>query len=576
MTIFDYKSNRLDYGDLLKPKVGQKVRFAVGMTYSMDLEALIGVPVSLGMLSSLDSAQMKNPYFILEAINRASDRIVIFSQAGAIRMPTNIKPVYTLLERSVFSISLGHRRIFHPKLWVVEYEDEKSQRHIKLITMSRNLTFDRSFDVSVALEGKVGSHHIQANEPLAELLEYTLPFASSAKRKAIRSLVQSIRTTKFELNPPFSSFRFHAFGFKDYKQIDTPGLFGRAHSLMVISPFLSNNVIKELTAKPRRSTLITRKSSLTSDIIHAFDDVYITRDLVMGDELLDESSNEEPPPRDVHAKVYYTQDYQSKSLFIGSLNATSSAFHRNIEWMVELGFMKGRYSYERILKELIPDNESLFERLDSDSVDNETEHDGEDYLVHDIVRELGKAFVNQNDDGKYTVRVMASSVPHEAFIAPLYRLHDEKKLEQEVVFENLLLTELSAFFMIRTASHSVVVKLVMEDLPQKKRDDAIFRTIISDSHKFLAYIAFVLSDDFASIGFEQQAQGDYRGKASSMTQLLPTPLYERMLRTAAKDPERIVAVENVMERLDESVVTPDIRSFVETFKAAAVRRRKRR
>lgn len=49
-TLFDYEENRLDYGGLLTPDIGYDVDFAVAFTYSLDLEALLGVPVSLGLL----------------------------------------------------------------------------------------------------------------------------------------------------------------------------------------------------------------------------------------------------------------------------------------------------------------------------------------------------------------------------------------------------------------------------------------------------------------------------------------------------------------------------------------------
>ena len=48
--MFDLANDRLSYGELLHPEAGYTLDSAVGMTYSLDLEALLGVPVSLGML----------------------------------------------------------------------------------------------------------------------------------------------------------------------------------------------------------------------------------------------------------------------------------------------------------------------------------------------------------------------------------------------------------------------------------------------------------------------------------------------------------------------------------------------
>ena len=43
---------------------------------------------------------------------------------------------------------------FHPKLWVVKYENAMKDTLYRCVVLSRNLTFDRSWDVSVCIEGK--------------------------------------------------------------------------------------------------------------------------------------------------------------------------------------------------------------------------------------------------------------------------------------------------------------------------------------------------------------------------------------------------------------------------------------
>ena len=56
--MFDVANDRLSYGELLRPDVGYTLDFAVGTTYSLDLEALLGVPVSLGLLEDADAEQI--------------------------------------------------------------------------------------------------------------------------------------------------------------------------------------------------------------------------------------------------------------------------------------------------------------------------------------------------------------------------------------------------------------------------------------------------------------------------------------------------------------------------------------
>ena len=43
MAMFDAAHNRLSYSELLMPEPGYVLEFAVGLTYSLDLEALLGI-----------------------------------------------------------------------------------------------------------------------------------------------------------------------------------------------------------------------------------------------------------------------------------------------------------------------------------------------------------------------------------------------------------------------------------------------------------------------------------------------------------------------------------------------------
>ena len=99
--MFDLANDRLSYSELLRPKAGYTLEFAVGMTYSLDLEALLGVPVSLGLFDEIDETNLKNPLYVLEAIRKSADQIALFCNAGSILMPQRIQSVYSLLENSV-------------------------------------------------------------------------------------------------------------------------------------------------------------------------------------------------------------------------------------------------------------------------------------------------------------------------------------------------------------------------------------------------------------------------------------------------------------------------------------------
>lgn len=73
-----------------------------------------------------------------------------------------------LLENSIFPVSLERNANFHPKLWVIKYHSETEAAVIKVIVLSRNLTFDRSMDIAVEVTGTIGQETKEENRPLAD------------------------------------------------------------------------------------------------------------------------------------------------------------------------------------------------------------------------------------------------------------------------------------------------------------------------------------------------------------------------------------------------------------------------
>lgn len=94
--------DRLDYGQVIAPPAGFKPEFAIGTTYSLDLDALTGVSIVLGLSEDTDSELMKNPICLLEALRATGDKVALFCEGGQIHSPEKITPLYILLEKIVF------------------------------------------------------------------------------------------------------------------------------------------------------------------------------------------------------------------------------------------------------------------------------------------------------------------------------------------------------------------------------------------------------------------------------------------------------------------------------------------
>ena len=60
---------------------------------------------------------------------------------------------------------------FHPKLWILQYHNVNDGRTmIKVVVLSRNLTFDQSMDMAIEMTGYVGREVNPKNQPLADML----------------------------------------------------------------------------------------------------------------------------------------------------------------------------------------------------------------------------------------------------------------------------------------------------------------------------------------------------------------------------------------------------------------------
>ena len=143
--------DRLDYGNILIPPDSYILDFAVGTTYSLDLDALVGVCIALGLSVESDSNIMKDPVCLLEALRRTGDKLALFCEAGQIYLPRKVSVLYTLLEKMVFQVVTKTMKSikypsFHPKFWLLRYTNKEEVLY-RIVVLSRNLTFDRSWDI---------------------------------------------------------------------------------------------------------------------------------------------------------------------------------------------------------------------------------------------------------------------------------------------------------------------------------------------------------------------------------------------------------------------------------------------
>ena len=98
--------DRQDYGSILSAPPNYELDFAIGTSYSLDLDSLIGASISLGLNEETDTVLKDNPIFLLEALRATGDKVALFCQKGSIHLPNNPTKLHILLEEMVFQVNV--------------------------------------------------------------------------------------------------------------------------------------------------------------------------------------------------------------------------------------------------------------------------------------------------------------------------------------------------------------------------------------------------------------------------------------------------------------------------------------
>ncbi len=591
-------ADRLDYTELLSPPSGFQTEYAIGATYSLDLDALIGASLALGLSESVDGELFDSPVCLLNALMRTSDRVALFCQGGQIKAPTKPSALHTLLDRMVFEVNLRNRKSFHPKVWFVKYSSDAEDLW-RVIVLSRNLTFDRSWDVALYLEGSPDEAEQDANGPLRDFLLFLQGNLSSrdqnaaAKRSLLRSALRDVMSVRF--SPPdgnYTGFSFCPTGIPrnggGSHNMEQSGLFAKYDELLVMSPFLSastqqGNPMEQLTRASRPSgdcTLITRRSELSklsSSVLERFR-VHVMREEVLdGESFLSESAQASTAQeqQDIHAKLYLRTRGSDSELFVGSQNASFSAFSGgNVEFMLKLTAKRRHLNVEVLKHDLYgsSDKENPFEEIDPTAIPPYEAECGPDLenAIKEICRSESKAQVKQEDDG-YSIDVEFSKLPKE-LTAELCPLLWERplELEQKMTFCGLPLSHLCEFYKLTVRNGeewlSRIIRIRTDGIPQE-RDSSIVNSVLRDRQGFLSYVSLILGENYY-LSLLEMKKFTGTGYLFAAGEQIPA-LYEKMLRTAATSPEKLQDIGKLLGMItDKGIVPKGFEELYKTFRKA--------
>lgn len=550
----------------LTPPPGTGFDGAVLLSYSLDPGFLLSLPLHLALRGGSEAAPLQDGVAVMESVRRFSSSILVFAQQGRLQVPQPPSPLFGLVEGMVHEVKAPLGGAFHAKLWLLRFRGEE-QTVMRLVLPTRNLTFDRSWDLSLTLEGIVGTKPHSQNRPVADLLAQ-LPRLSSRsldprRQELLDGLREDLRRVAWNMPWGFDQLEFRVLGLKRGGWAPAS-----SYQLAVLSPFCTKEALAALAATTRQArVLITRPETLESLGIGGaapFGSRMILH------EAAETEDGEEPERRDtlgLHAKVYVAQGRWDTQVTMGSANATTAALVAgvNVEILAELTGKKSKVGGvdqllgpDGLAAVLIPAPESAAQPEEPDA-----RHQAEaalETLRGRLADVPLRACCQREDDGgpwRLVVRGDLQVGRHDVVLRvwpitlPSQHAEEVRGLDSELVLGPLSaasLTGLLAFELTHPATGAqlrFVRLLVLENLPEE-RDAAILETVIRNRDGFVRYLLFLLGD--AGDGQSTWAPSRGAGGAAWLSGTLASSgLLEELVRALGRQPERLREVARVVD-----------------------------
>jgi hypothetical protein len=618
--------------EALRAPAGFWLDDVIATTYTLDLVALLTLPLAFTLSSGdgISESGRVDPIALLEALRRHAGRITVFCQAGCIGTPRRGQLLFGYLESSVIEAKARREGgVFHPKVAVIRYtaDPRDSALHAeepldpaavryRLLCGTRNLTFDRSWDTMLALDGALQRDRpqiIRRNRPLSAFIQALPGLASSPigdeRRRTIEKISEELLRVEFRVPDGFSQraddLVFWPIG------LDTKGVWpfgGRTDRMLVISPFVDKTCLGWLKEQTDLRALVSRSEELdflSPAALAGIETCYVLSDAAESDVREDEAANtaasinveeksEDDLPvepsldslRGLHAKLYVADCGWDARVWTGSANATEAAFAANVEFLIELRGRRADIGIDSLLQQeppkgqqdrrvrlrdmLVPYRPPEVEQK-PDEVDKRLE-----YLIDQVRRQLvdARMVARCNSDGDqgqtFQVRVesdapVSASLPaavdcaiRPVSFAPDTGVRFSAVSRQIASFKSLAFESLTAFFAVNVTATEGSRKLTQEfvlKLPLiGAPEDRDERLLLAmlSNRERLLRYLFMLLND---AGFH--SRGKVNGAGGSWGDWdspgpFGIPLLEPLLRALAEDPARLDHIERLVGDLERT------------------------
>lgn len=606
--------------DALRPPFGFHLGCAVGTTFSLGLDAALTAPAAFALYAATDAAEQRDvePLELLDSIRRHAGRYTVFFQAGQVAVPTQ-RRLFAYLEGALVPVTAPGGGVFHPKVWVLRYEADGQAPTYRMLCASRNLTHDRAWDTIVRFDaadaGAEARHEIDGSGLVTfvrALPTLAVGEVEEERRNSIIELAEELSQVRWAPPPHVQRGRFHPLGLDGSTSVPFPST---ADGVAVMAPFLTAGLLKRLPPTVGRRVLISRPDQIAAcapTIAARFEEIYtLDPDATPATdhELPPESGTESPSahphisPEDpsilfdgLHAKLFVFDEGRSSTALTGSANATTAAFGPNVEFVAELSGPKGQLGVDALMAEPAKEAQTLRAFLApfpmGDAAQYEEERDPIEDQLDLLRREVARIplIARALDDGSACDRFQLSFTSDGA-VAPLpsgavWRcwpitladasgvvVADAVDASFSVSFEGItafLANELT----LGDTSTRFVLTADLQEAPEN-RATRLLRILLGDAERFLRYLLLLLTDEAVDqygladlLDALDSEAGQWQAAQDSL------PLLEALLRTLARDPDRLGHIDQLITDLQtdpdgESLLPDGLLDIWEPIWAAA-------
>jgi hypothetical protein len=579
--------------EVLRAPAGHQLDQAIACTYSLDLVALAGVPLAMLELEPEvgEPSAGGSALAAMECVRRLIGRFTVFCQAGAVAVPREFRDVFLWLEGCVVEVSpRAERAVFHPKLWFVRFTDGQGGVRHRVVVLSRNLTYDQSWDVVVALDGELTDRRkgISENQPLADFLvaleggvRHAHPLQSSHQER-VRVFAEEIRLVRFAPTDDFDEWAFWPLGVagRSYKAAtlfsNTRGPFGklietaRQHTgrkLLVVAPFVTKGFVDALVAGAVPASLVSKEETLDA-LGESLPATWMDKDKPRVWSFPGLEDRAESPLSGLHAKLWVGDDGNRAHVWLGSANATEAAFERNVECLLQVSGKKSVLGIDTLLpqstvkgaqgiKELIrpylvvtkdPTDEALLQRQRELSYGLQALAGGHSLLAEVAQHEPGWQLILRLT-GKLNDKFTLSGRPVTLSENEAVTLRDPQ--DPDWSFGPLETHQLTEFWSITLRDAelevSAVTRVPAMGMPEfNKRSSATLMRYLRDARSLSLYLEFLLAETPEQM---QQALREHRRRHGSTTHQSgrsPRPLFESLLGALAASNDTLGQIDSLL------------------------------